>query len=1035
MAAADATHSATESRADRVIDLTHGTAPTQSSPNMIGRADELDRLGAAFEAVSGGRALAVLVGGDAGIGKSRLVEEFCDVVRLRGAAVATGVCVPTDGGLAFAPVMGILRNIGDQLGHPPSITQLLHALDGDSAVATSAPAETGLGTATAGLPAGGTLAGGAFAKTALFESILQSLIDLAHKSPVVLVFEDLHWVDSASSQLFDFLVRNLGDARVLTIGTFRTDELGHDHPLTAWFAEFGRHPRVTQLVLAPLGREDLAALMSAALGEPPSAARLDSVWTRSLGNPFFAEELLADSDNPALPMALRAVINNRVAHLTNETQNVLTVIATAGAVVDHRLVAAVAGLDFDALDSAIAESIDKKVLLVDESSTGYRFRHALLREAVYESLLPARRARLHRSIAVALTADPSLGSASPGHRIAELAAHWWAAGDWAAALQPSLQAADAAIAMYAFREALTLLEHALLADERVPSASAAAGVTRAQLLERASDVAYLAGANTRAVELVRAAIDAIDADAEPIVAARCYTLLGRNMWGIGNSAGAFEAYRTAIELLPNDEPSPELARLLAEQARGHMLLSHVAEAEKMARHAIEVARAVGARAAEGNALNTLGCCVVTLGFPDEGLALMQESLVIAEDIRSPEDLNRAYGNLAANLLEVGRLDDAASVMFDSAAIGEELWGARLNGASGNGVEALVRMGRYSEALQVLAQLGTQTLGVCVHSAWTLPSPVMIRQGRFDVAEQTIATARAMMAQLDDVQVTVTICGLAAELELERERPAVARAELERALALVVSSDDDTLLPEVCMWLGRALADVADAAHAHGRAVDAGALRRRADEIVSAVQASVERAVSRRGVPTPRALAASAQTVAERSRLDRSDADAWAEAAARWRTAHERYPEAYCLWREAEALLESKAARGRATECLDEAWRIVRDLGTEPLGTRIKLLAQRGRLDLNDGAIYPPSAESLAIADLGLTAREVEILGQLASGRSDREIAEALFISKKTVSVHVSNVLRKLAVAGRVEAGKIGQAHGLGVNAYVHGRVR
>ena len=140
----------------------------------------------------------------------------------------------------------------------------------------------------------------------------------------------------------------------------------------------------------------------------------------------------------------------------------------------------------------------------------------------------------------------------------------------------------------------------------------------------------------------------------------------------------------------------------------------------------------------------------------------------------------------------------------------------------------------------------------------------------------------------------------------------------------------------------------------------------------------------------------------------------------------RWPTA--CWREAEALLESRGDRGRATESLNRAWQISRELGAEPLAARISSLAQRGRLELRDGRAGDVTPDATAAADLGLTAREVEVLGHLAGGRSDREIGETLFISKKTVSVHVSNVLRKLAVANRVEAGKVGQAHGLTADA-------
>ncbi len=172
------------------------------------------------------------------------------------------------------------------------------------------------------------------------------------------------------------------------------------------------------------------------------------------------------------------------------------------------------------------------------------------------------------------------------------------------------------------------------------------------------------------------------------------------------------------------------------------------------------------------------------------------------------------------------------------------------------------------------------------------------------------------------------------------------------------------------------------------------------------------------------MALAAQCGAEESRLHHSDPGRWAEAVARWEDAGEPYPAAYCRWREAEALLAGGNGRSRADECLQDAWRVSAALGTVPLTEQIERLAQRARIALRD--LEPAAGDAPTVAaDLGLTPREVEVLGQLAAGRTDREIADELFISKKTASVHVSNILRKLAVANRVEAGRIGQAQGLG----------
>jgi DNA-binding CsgD family transcriptional regulator len=998
-----------------------GSAPgagRRNHSNLVGRIDELDVLDRLFDEVAGGRALGALVGGDAGIGKSRLVEEFCDRIRLREGVVATGLCVPAHSGLPYAPVVGILRDLERQLGRPSRTARLLRGLGIDLDVVDLAEPNS-LAAQSAEL----TPPAGPFAKLALFETLLSELTVIAEKSAVLIVFEDLHWADSASSELFDYLVRNLGDARVLALGTYRDEEFVPDHPLASWLTELARHPRVSQLTVRPLDRAELVVLIENTLGERPAPPLVESVWTRSLGNPFFAEQLLAEGDPAALSTALRAVIASRVRKLPKHAQTLLGVMAVAGALVDHRLLEAIAGMEGDALDEGLNLALEQKIIVVDDSGTGYQFRHALLREAVYDALLASRRSRLHRKVATALAADPTLGSRSVSHGVAELASHWWAAGDLAAALEPSVQAANAAIAALAFPEANTFLEQALLAARQFPQTLAATDLTMALLLEKAADVAYLGGANARAVELAHAALAEVDRRTDPAAAARCLTLLGRNLWGLGDSASAFAAYREAIALLPGDTPSVELARLLAEEARGHMLMSQFTAGHDRALDAIAMARAAGSREVEGHALNTMGCCRGGLGFYDEAIGLIQQSLEIAEEAANPEDMNRAFGNLSAMLLDTNRLEETAALMFDSAAIGEQLWGARLNGAAGNGVDALVRLGRYREAEQVLALLGTQALGVCAPSPWTLPSPMMIRRGQFDTAHQLITTAMEMTSRLGDVQQAAGALGLAGELELERGHPDSALFYLEQALALGSRSEDEVLLPELCMWAMRAVADQWESGRAEQSEGELARHLRRSSELVAPLEGIVALREARKAPLIPRFIAAHAQTIAEHSRLRRSEPALWDAAARRWEAAHELYPQAYCRWREAEATLDG-GGRSRATASLQEAWHLARELGAEPLLKRIVSLAQRGRIELRDAPAEAVATPLQTGARLGLTAREIEVLSRLAAGCSDREIAETLFISKKTVSVHVSNVLRKLDVSGRVEAGKIGQAHGL-----------
>ncbi|MFI5041976.1 MAG: LuxR C-terminal-related transcriptional regulator, partial [Acidimicrobiales bacterium] len=549
-----------------------------------------------------------------------------------------------------------------------------------------------------------------------------------------------------------------------------------------------------------------------------------------------------------------------------------------------------------------------------------------------------------------------------------------------------------------------------------------AGTGRLQLLEAASDAAYLAGAAQRSVDLARAAIGGADTSADPSSAARYYTLLGRNAWAIGDSDAAFDAYRQAVGLLPADPPSVELARVLAEEARGLMMMSRHREAEARCLGAINVAHAVGARAEEGHVLYTLGCCRASLGHYEEGIALVRDALAVAEELARPDDLNRAYMGLSSLLVESGRLEEGAAVALDCVAMGEQLYGVRLNGAAGNSADALTRLGRYDGAEALLVQVGNRGVGSCSGEMPLFRAPIALRRGRFDEVARLLAVADEETAGLSDVQRRGLFHMLAAELALEEGRPDDAYERVERALALAAGGDDATFTPEMCALGVRALADRLDDARARGRRLDADKVGLLAVGLVQEAAHIVAGLAAGGGRCAPWAAAFASMCLAEQSRVRTSDAGFWAEAVNAWEAAGEPYPAAYCRWREAEALLQGRVGRSRANECLQQAWCVSAHLGALPLRERIERLAQRARIPLREVDQAEASNPSTLAGDLGLTRREVDVLPQLATGRTDREIAESLFISKKTASVHVSNLLRKLGVANRVEAGKVGQAH-------------
>jgi DNA-binding CsgD family transcriptional regulator/tetratricopeptide (TPR) repeat protein len=973
---------------------------------FVGRVAELDRLESALAALPERGAATVLVGGDAGMGKSRLIEEFCVRARDAGALVAVGACTPAEGGgLPYGPVVGVLRDVARQLP-PGDVASVLGFAQ--RSLGLAAPMETD-SAPTSGL-----------VKTKLFEALLQSVEILTTRASVVLVFEDLQWADSASIEVIDFLTRNLHDNPVLLVATYRADEVDRGGALRRLLAELGRHSRVSQLDLPGLDRVDIARLLTDIVGGSPDWTLVDAVLTRSGGNPFFAEELAAARHAKALPTALRNVVMMRIERLSPQALHVVGLAAAVGASIHHRLLSAATRLDADELDAALLEAIENKVLVADGDENSFRFRHALLREAAYGALLPGERARLHRALALALTEHPELGAAGPGHAAMELADHWSAAADWPEALRASVTAANAAAAVIAMPEAYAYFEHALAAGDLIPTDSAAwLGIDRIDLDMKAADAGYMSGETQRAVDLVRRALNALDADTDPRRAAICYTMLGRNAWAIGDSQLALDSLHQAAALLPADAPSVELAGILAEEARSLMLMSYFDRGEAKAREAIATARAVGARMEEGHALCTLGCIIGDRGDTNQALALLRESLAIAEELGNPDQLYRAYNNLAHVLGSAGRLEEAAALVFEGDSASDKFVGIRLGAAGQNSAESLIRLGRLDEADDLLQRIARGS-GNCVFGPFAVRAMIAIRRGLLDDATALLVTAHEMSGGLDTVNVQGWLHTLRAEINLERGEPQAALEDVDRALTTALGVEEDMLIVEMHSLGLRALADDLDVARARQRRIDLDKVQRLASGMLGEVD-SLMTARAARGFPqTPIIAAFVALCHAEASRLTQPDPDLWREAAALWDLTQEVYPAAYCRWREAEVLLSGRLDRKRAVESAQAAWLCAVAMGAPLFRERVERLAERARITLAPAEPVDISTTRSVAADLGLTPREVEVLAQLAKGRTDRQIAEELFISKKTASVHVSNLLRKLDVSSRIEAAEIGQ---------------
>ncbi len=478
----------------------------RASAAFIGRAPELEELGHALDEARSGRGTTVLVAGDAGIGKTRLASELATRARDAGFDVRLGRSIDLVGtDLPYQPFVEALRPLAES--RPP-----------DERTAGS--------------------------QLRMFEETLATLTDHAAEAPVLLVLEDLHWADTSTLDLVVFLAHNLADRPVLLLATYRGDELSSAERMRRLADGVRRSGAALPLELGPLAREELAALLAAHAPTPTSTALRDAIIERSEGNPFFAEELLAATDvrSDELPRRLRDLLLRRVARLDPLTQSLLRLAAAAGRDVGYPLLLASSALPERAVQESLRLAVEHGVLVAVHATASFRFRHALLAEAIYSTILPGEREELHARLADELARG---GDASP----AELAPHWAAAGRRAEALAASIDAARQAEAVFGLAEALAHLERALALWRDVPDPAELVDVDLAELCAWTAEVASQAGAAPRAVELVQRAIALVE-KGDSLRAARLHDRLGRYLHESGKTDAALSAFERVVELVP-----------------------------------------------------------------------------------------------------------------------------------------------------------------------------------------------------------------------------------------------------------------------------------------------------------------------------------------------------------------------------------------------------------------------------------------------------------------------------------------------------
>ena len=713
-----------------------------------------------------------------------------------------------------------------------------------------------------------------------------------------------------------------------------------------------------------------------------------------------------------------------------------------------------------------ADALEHGFIVEDGDGTG--FRHASIGKAVARDLLPIARTRYHAALARSLGGPPSA-----------VAWHWLVGHDPQAARVAAIDAAEFAGARHAAADELAALELALSLPE-VPAGGlaakrrAAAASDQVDLLVRASEAAFAVGRMSRATAFLEAAIAGLDARRERVRLGLLHERLAHIRRAAGDPAGAMLAARRAVDLVPR-EPSPERATVLATLAQLKMLDGIFSQAQRLARDAIKVARACDpvADAQVVHATTTLAVALAWGSDPSASIELLREAERGAQALDDPDALFRIRANLTTVLDLFSRRSEAVEVAYegieDARRAGlEAVYG---NFLAGNVADSLFLLGRWSEA-RALSERAMRWLPVgVVYLASVLQLAIVeIETDAGEVASRLLGQTILEFDAVREPQLAGPYYLAAASFALWRGDIADASRSVDRGWASVRATEEWLLVARMASMVAQVDAATATEARDNRQLAPLAAARQRTTEVVAAATALVAAAGAPATAGSRRVAEASLATArAYQRRLDGDDdAATWSHVAERWSELSAPYDVALARWREAEALLAAgvgKTGRVDAHAPLLEAVELAAKLGAKPLLRQLRELAGRARivfppevgamLDGGNGhvrtseraaplvPVMAPSGDGTdgrsdlvrAIAGeapgttrrpdtFGLSGREREVLLLVAQGRTNREIGERLFISQKTVGVHVGNILAKLEVSGRVEAAAVAIRLGL-----------
>ena len=911
----------------------------------LGRDEELARcealltvLLATTDGSTSSRAL--LVAGEAGIGKTTLVRALVDRSRRAGALVGVGHCVDVSGGLPFGPVLEAAYQLaGTDLALPD----------------TSAPNALGL--------------------------LVNSLAAFTERAPGVLVLEDLHWADQYTLDFARAFVRSTR-ARALLVMTYRSDDTAP--ALRDALVDLRRAEGVTVLSLGPLPPAALGALATRRLGRDLDDDATTALFRRSEGNPLYAEEILT-AETTGIPSSLADLLTRHVRGLSAETRSLVRLAAVGSSIVDVDTLGEAADLDTERLEAGLREALDANVLV--RQGPGFAFRHALLRDAVYEDLLPTERVRSHERYARILSSrlGTRTGAAERWPLASDLAFHAAAAGDQTTALRAHLDAGEAARRFGARADAAAQYEAAMARWDQVPAPDRPAGVTKSDLACLEADCLFTLGQPLQIRNLLRGALAMLDETTEPLAASRVYARVASLPHFPDDVITDEEAAARAVALAGS---APSRERVDARLATAYV-------AERRLRYASvldEVALTRAARAELGDESDAPeyrhleGGALWFLGRPAEAIASLRAARAESGRNDDPGAALEAATEEAWMLLQSGDVAEGVTLARSSRAEAERI-GLPVKAALAAYDEtfALVLLGQLRAARALCEDIASR--GLLEYRYHELSSEVSLALGHIEQAREhdawNIASA-ADLVYLPIEDVAVRRAAIYAALG-DSAMEAFWAARYLDASAL----SDSPFHAAIGAYLGLRVPEAARTAHVTMQAL-------RALEVAKDLRTpSWDRTWHAAHVDFAEAYAA---RLAGRPSIDN-----WAVGVTR----AQRVGAYLALHPRLELAAEHLRAGDRATgkEQLVSVWADAREMGAGWYERRAVAVATRHRVPL-------PAEEEAAGPLHRLTAREREVLALLADGATDREIAAALVISPRTASIHVGNILAKLDVPNR-----------------------